>query len=159
MTVDVELRGLEKRYGATIALDGVSLEVREGEFFTLLGPSGCGKTTTLRAIAGFVTLNAGDVLVKGARVNEIPPHRRRVGMVFQHYALFPHRTVFQNVAFGLRMQRTPRAEIGARVAEALALVQLSGYVERYPRQLSVSEQQRVALARALVTRPSVLLLD
>ena len=155
----VELRGLAKRYGATVALDGISLGVQPGEFFTLLGPSGCGKTTTLRAVAGFVAPDAGDVLIDGLRVNEVPPHRRRVGMVFQHYALFPHRTVSQNVAFGLRMQRTPKAEIAQRVADALALVQLPGHGERYPRELSGGEQQRVALARALVTRPTVLLLD
>jgi spermidine/putrescine transport system ATP-binding protein len=159
MGADVEVRGLEKRYGSTVALHDVSLAVAPGEFFTLLGPSGCGKTTTLRSIAGFVTPSAGDVLIKGTRVNGVPPHRRRVGMVFQHYALFPHRTVFQNVAFGLRMQGTPRAEIAGRVAEALALVQLAEHGGRYPRQLSGGEQQRVALARALVTRPSVLLLD
>jgi spermidine/putrescine ABC transporter ATP-binding subunit len=155
----VELRGLAKRYGATVALDGISLGVKPGEFFTLLGPSGCGKTTTLRAVAGFVTPDSGDVLIDGLRVNAVPPHRRRVGMVFQHYALFPHRTVSQNVAFGLRMQKTPKAEIPQQVADALALVQLPGYGERYPRQLSGGEQQRVALARALVTRPTVLLLD
>jgi len=158
-TADVALRGLEKRYGATRALDGVSLDVTPGEFFTLLGPSGCGKTTSLRAIAGFVRPDAGDVLIRGTRVNDVPPHRRRVGLVFQSYALFPHRTVRQNVAFGLRMQRTARAEIGRRVSEALALVQLPGHGERYPRELSGGEQQRVALARALVTRPAVLLLD
>jgi spermidine/putrescine ABC transporter ATP-binding subunit len=158
-TADVALRGLEKRYGATRALDGVSLDVAPGEFFTLLGPSGCGKTTSLRAIAGFVRPDAGDVLIRGTRVNDVPPHRRRVGLVFQSYALFPHRTVRQNVAFGLRMQRTARAEIGRRVIEALALVQLPGHGERYPRELSGGEQQRVALARALVTRPAVLLLD
>jgi spermidine/putrescine transport system ATP-binding protein len=155
----VELRGLVKRYGATVALDGVSLGVRPGEFFTLLGPSGCGKTTSLRSVAGFVQPDAGDVFIEGARVNDVPPHRRRVGMVFQHYALFPHRTVTQNVAFGLRMQRTDKAEISRRVADALALVQLSHHGQRYPRELSGGEQQRVALARALVTRPSVLLLD
>jgi len=157
--VDVELRGLEKRYGATRALDGVSLDVAPGEFFTLLGPSGCGKTTSLRAIAGFVAPEAGDVRIRGARVNDVPPHRRRVGLVFQSYALFPHRTVGQNVAFGLRMQRAARAEIDRRVGEALSLVQLPGYGDRYPRELSGGEQQRVALARALVTRPAVLLLD
>jgi spermidine/putrescine ABC transporter ATP-binding subunit len=155
----VELRGLEKRYGAVAALGGISLAVREGEFFTLLGPSGCGKTTTLRAVAGFVAPTAGVVLIRGDRVNEIPPHRRRVGMVFQNYALFPHRTVAQNVAFGLRMQRTPRADIEREVAAALALVQLPGHGKRYPRELSGGEQQRVAVARALVTRPAVLLLD
>ena len=158
-TGTVTLTNLVKRYGATLALDGVSLEVVPGEFFTLLGPSGCGKTTTLRSVAGFVTPDAGDVAINGARVTSVPPHLRRVGMVFQHYALFPHRTVAQNVAFGLRMQRTPKPEIARRVAEALALVQLPGYGERYPRQLSGGEQQRVALARALVTRPAVLLLD
>jgi len=155
----VALTGLVKRYGATLALDGVSLAVAPGEFFTLLGPSGCGKTTTLRSVAGFVTPDAGQVAIDGAVVTRVPPHRRHVGMVFQHYALFPHRTVAQNVGFGLRMQRVDKAEIGRRVAEALALVQLPGYHARYPSQLSGGEQQRVALARALVTRPAVLLLD
>jgi spermidine/putrescine ABC transporter ATP-binding subunit len=156
---DVALRGLVKRYGATLALDGVSLDVAPGEFFTLLGPSGCGKTTTLRAVAGFVQPDAGDVAIGGTRVSGVPPHRRRVGLVFQSYALFPHRTVAQNVAFGLRMQRTPRTEIDSRVTDALALVQLPRHGDRYPRELSGGEQQRVALARALVTRPAVLLLD
>ena len=155
----VTLTGLVKRYGTTLALDGVSLSVAPGEFFTLLGPSGCGKTTTLRSVAGFVTPDAGDVAIDGASITGVPPHRRRVGMVFQHYALFPHRTVAQNVAFGLRMQRVAKPEIASRVAEALALVQLPGYGGRYPSQLSGGEQQRVALARALVTRPAVLLLD
>jgi ABC-type Fe3+/spermidine/putrescine transport system ATPase subunit len=156
---DIELRGLVKRYGETLALDGVSLTVRSGEFFTLLGPSGCGKTTSLRAVAGFVEPSPGDVFIRGQRVNEVPPHRRHVGMVFQHYALFPHRTVFQNVAFGLRMAGVSRDEIERRVVEALALVQLPAHGARYPRELSGGEQQRVALARALVTRPAVLLLD
>ena len=155
----VALSGLVKRYGATLALDGVSLTVAPGEFFTLLGPSGCGKTTTLRSVAGFVTPDAGQVAINGHVVTRVPPHRRQVGMVFQHYALFPHRTVAQNVGFGLRMQRVDRSEIGRRVTEALALVQLPGYGARYPSQLSGGEQQRVALARALVTRPAVLLLD
>jgi spermidine/putrescine ABC transporter ATP-binding subunit len=155
----VTLVNLAKRYGATRALDGVSLAVAPGEFFTLLGPSGCGKTTTLRSVAGFVTPDAGDVAINGRTVTRVPPHLRRVGMVFQHYALFPHRTVAQNVGFGLRMQRMERAEIARLVAEALALVQLPGHGERYPGQLSGGEQQRVALARALVTRPAVLLLD
>ena len=155
----VTLTGLVKRYGTTVALDGVSLSIVPGEFFTLLGPSGCGKTTTLRSVAGFVTPDAGLIAINGADVTGVPPHLRRVGMVFQHYALFPHRTVAQNVGFGLRMQRVDRAEITRRVAEALALVQLPGHGGRYPSQLSGGEQQRVALARALVTRPSVLLLD
>jgi spermidine/putrescine ABC transporter ATP-binding subunit len=155
----VALTNLVKRYGTTRALDGVSLRVAPGEFFTLLGPSGCGKTTTLRSVAGFVTPDAGEVAINDTVVTGVPPHRRHVGMVFQHYALFPHRTVAQNVAFGLRMQRVERSEIARRVADALALVQLSTYLDRYPRQLSGGEQQRVALARALVTRPAVLLLD
>jgi putative spermidine/putrescine transport system ATP-binding protein len=155
----VTLVDLTKRYGATLALDGVSLGVTPGEFFTLLGPSGCGKTTTLRSVAGFVTPDAGEVAINGRSVTRVPPHLRRVGMVFQHYALFPHRTVAQNVGFGLRMQRMEREEIARLVAEALALVQLPGHGARYPGQLSGGEQQRVALARALVTRPAVLLLD
>jgi spermidine/putrescine ABC transporter ATP-binding subunit len=155
----VALTGLVKRYGTTRALDGVSLAVAPGEFFTLLGPSGCGKTTTLRSVAGFVTPDEGQVAINGTVVTGVPPHRRQVGMVFQHYALFPHRTVAQNVGFGLRMQRVEKAEIGRRVQEALALVQLPGHGGRYPGQLSGGEQQRVALARALVTRPAVLLLD
>jgi spermidine/putrescine ABC transporter ATP-binding subunit len=155
----VTLVDLTKRYGSTLALDGVSLGVAPGEFFTLLGPSGCGKTTTLRSVAGFVTPDAGEVAINGRTVTRVPPHLRRVGMVFQHYALFPHRTVAQNVSFGLRMQRVERAKIARLVAEALALVQLPGHGERYPAQLSGGEQQRVALARALVTRPAVLLLD
>jgi len=156
---DVELRGVVKRYGSAAALDGLSLAVSAGEFFTLLGPSGCGKTTALRSVAGFVTPDAGEVLIKGRSVTGVPPHRRQVGMVFQHYALFPHRTVAQNIAFGLRMQGLGRAEIAPRVEEALALVQLPGLGGRYPRQLSGGEQQRVALARAVVIRPAVLLLD
>ncbi len=156
---DIELRGVTKHYGTVLALDDLSVQVGAGEFFTLLGPSGCGKTTALRSIAGFVTPDAGEVFIEGSRVTAVPPHRRRVGMVFQHYALFPHRTVAQNIAFGLRMQGCPRSEIARRVEEALALVQLPGYGARYPRQLSGGEQQRVALARAVVTRPAVLLLD
>jgi ABC-type Fe3+/spermidine/putrescine transport system ATPase subunit len=155
----VELRGLVKRYGATTALDGISLGIRPGEFFTLLGPSGCGKTTTLRSVAGFVTPDAGDVLIDAMRVNGVPPHRRRVGMVFQHYALFPHRTVTQNVAFGLRMQRVPKDEITRRVAEALRLVQLPDHGGRYPRELSGGEQQRVAIARAFANSPRILFAD
>ena len=155
----VTLTGLVKRYGTTRALDGVSLTVAPGEFFTLLGPSGCGKTTTLRSVAGFVAPDAGEVAINGVVVTGVPPHRRHVGMVFQHYALFPHRTVAQNVGFGLRMQRVAKPEINRLVGDALALVQLPGHGGRYPGQLSGGEQQRVALARALVTRPAVLLLD
>jgi len=155
----VALTGLVKRYGATLALDGVSLTIAPGEFFTLLGPSGCGKTTTLRSVAGFVAPDAGEVAIDGVTVTRVPPHRRQVGMVFQHYALFPHRTVAQNVGFGLRMQRVDRAEIERKVKEALALVHLPGHGGRYPGQLSGGEQQRVALARAIVIRPRLLLFD
>jgi spermidine/putrescine ABC transporter ATP-binding subunit len=158
-STDVELRGITKQYGLVRALDAFSLEVSPGEFFTLLGPSGCGKTTALRSIAGFIAPDAGEVFIKGVRVTDVPPHRRRVGMVFQHYALFPHMSVAQNIAFGLRMQRVARQEVARRVEEALGLVQLPGYGTRYPRQLSGGEQQRIALARAVVTHPTVLLLD
>ncbi|HEX6989975.1 MAG TPA: ABC transporter ATP-binding protein [Bacillota bacterium] len=156
---DVELRGVSKRYGAVAAVDGVSLKVPRGAFVTLLGPSGCGKTTTLRMIAGFETPSEGTVLIGGQDVSRVPPNARNTSMVFQDYALFPHMTVAENVAFGLKMRRVPRAEQARRVAEALALVDLVGYEWRLPAQLSGGQQQRVALARALVVRPRVLLLD
>ncbi|WP_448590386.1 ABC transporter ATP-binding protein [Thermoflexus hugenholtzii] len=155
----VELREVSKRFGEVEAVHQVSLQIREGEFFSLLGPSGCGKTTTLRMIAGFERPDAGEILIRGQRMNEVPPFHRPVNTVFQHYALFPHMTVFENVAFGLEMKRLPREEIRRRVAEALRLVRLTGLENRYPRQLSGGQQQRVALARALVNRPAVLLLD
>jgi len=150
---------LERRFGAQLAVAGVSLEVAEGEFVTLLGPSGCGKTTTLNLIAGFLEPSAGGIEIGGRRVDGLPPFRRDLGVVFQDYALFPHMTVAENVAFGLRMRGLPRAEIAARVAEALALVKLSGLEARRPHQLSGGQRQRVALARALVIRPRMLLLD
>jgi spermidine/putrescine ABC transporter ATP-binding subunit len=155
----VEVRGAEKRYGALAALDAVSITFAEGEFFGLLGPSGSGKTTLLRAIAGFVDLDAGEILIDGTDVRNMPVHRRDIGMVFQNYALFPHMSVFDNIAFGLSVRRTGREEIARRVREMLGLVRLSGLEERKPRQLSGGQQQRVALARALITRPRVLLLD
>ena len=139
-TGTVTLTNLVKRYGSTLALDGISIAVVPGEFFTLLGPSGCGKTTTLRSVAGFVTPDAGDVAINGTTVIGVPPHLRRVGMVFQHYALFPHRTVAQNVGFGLRMQRVDKAEIARRVDEALALVQLPG--DRKSTRLNSSHIQK-----------------
>ncbi len=148
-----------KRYGATTALDAVSLQVGRGRFMTLLGPSGSGKTTLLMAIAGFVTPDSGRILLDGAPIEHLPPERRHFGMVFQGYALFPHLTVAENVAFPLRVRHTPRAEIATRVAEALDLVQLAPLAARMPKQLSGGQQQRVALARALVFRPSLLLLD
>jgi putative spermidine/putrescine transport system ATP-binding protein len=141
------------------AVDGVSLAIREGEFFSLLGPSGCGKTTTLRMIAGFEEPTGGQLYIRGRDVTDLPPHRRDTGMVFQNYALFPHRTVFENVAFGLRMRKVARAAIERRVGDALALVELTGLETRRPAQLSGGQQQRVALARAIVIEPTVLLCD
>jgi len=155
----VEVIGAQKRYGALAALDNVSLNFVEGEFFGLLGPSGSGKTTLLRSIAGFIELDSGQVLLDGEDIGPIPVHKRDIGMVFQNYALFPHMTVFDNVAFGLSVRKMPRPEIKQRVDEILSLVRLAGLQERKPRQLSGGQQQRVALARALVTRPKVLLLD
>src|ERR1700736_1517196 len=145
--------------GIKRAVDGVELSIDAGEFFALLGPSGCGKTTTLRMIAGFETPDEGRIHVGGADVTDVPVHRRNLGMIFQSYALFPHRTVAENVAFGLRMRGLPRREIADAVARALRQVALAGYEERRPAQLSGGEQQRVALARALVVRPPVLLCD
>jgi len=156
---ELRLAGLEKRYGSTVAVVGVDLEVREGEFMTLLGPSGCGKTTTLGLIAGFFAPTHGEIYVDGRAVAGLPPFRRDIGVVFQDYALFPHLTAAQNVAFGLRMRNLPAPDIAARVREALELVQLSGLGERRPLELSGGQRQRVALARALVIRPTVLLLD
>jgi len=156
---DVDLRGLSKHYGDFYAVREVSLHIADGEFLVLLGPSGCGKTTTLRMIAGFIEPSAGHVRLAGQDVTLLPPWKRNAGMVFQSYALFPHLTVAQNVAFGLEMRKLARADIARRVEETLALVRLGGYGGRLPRQLSGGQQQRVALARALVIRPDVLLLD
>ena len=155
----VELRNVSKRFGAVLAVNDVSLTVRAGEFLTLLGPSGCGKTTLLRLIAGFEIPDAGAVLLGGADVTALPPHRRDVNQVFQSYALFPHLSVRENIAFGLRMQRRAAKEIAVRVAEMVALVALEGCEDRKPHQLSGGQRQRVALARALAPRPAVLLLD
>jgi spermidine/putrescine transport system ATP-binding protein len=156
---EISLVALEKRFGDVRAVDGVSLDIRAGEFFSLLGPSGCGKTTTLRMIGGFELPTGGQVLLRGRDVSYDPPDKRPVNMVFQHYALFPHLDVGDNVGFGLRRKKTDKAEITRRVGEALELVHLQGYERRKPSQLSGGQQQRVALARALVNRPFVLLLD
>src|SRR5687768_520156 len=156
---DLSLNGLSKHYGDFYAVREVSLTIADGEFLVLLGPSGCGKTTTLRMIAGFIEPSAGHVRLAGQDVTLLPPWRRNAGMVFQSYALFPHMTVAQNVAFGLEMRKLSRADIERRVEEVLALVRLGGYGGRLPRQLSGGQQQRVALARALAIRPDVLLLD
>ena len=157
--VFLRIEGVSKRFGSVVAVDDVSLDIARGEFFALLGPSGCGKTTLLRMLAGFETPSAGALLLEGVDLAALPPYRRPVNMMFQSYALFPHMTVAGNVAFGLRQDRVPRAEIAARVEEVLALVELSPLARRKPHQLSGGQRQRVALARSLVKRPKLLLLD
>ena len=158
-SVAIALTGVSKQFGGVAAVNDVSLEIGEGEFFSLLGPSGCGKTTTLRMIAGFETPDAGRVVLQGSDVTSTPANRRPVNMVFQQYALFPHMTIYDNVAFGLKMRGVPRGDHRPRVTEILRIVSLAGYERRRPRQLSGGQQQRVALARALVNRPAALLLD
>ncbi len=159
----ISLQGLTKRFGPVAAVDGVELEIHHGEFVTLLGPSGCGKTTTLRLLAGFLTPDAGRILVDGelysSRERCLPPERRQMGMVFQSYAVWPHRTVFENVAFGLQVRKRPAVEVRERVGAILKLVGLQGLDDRYAAQLSGGQQQRVALARSLVVEPRILLLD
>jgi spermidine/putrescine transport system ATP-binding protein len=156
---DIRLDRVTKRFGDVTAVDDLSLEIEQGEFFSLLGPSGCGKTTTLRMIGGFEDPTQGTISLGGNDVTEVPAYRRNVNTVFQSYALFPHLTVFENVAFGLRRKKVDKREIGRRAKEALVLVDLPGFERRKPSQLSGGQQQRVALARALVNRPQVLLLD
>jgi putative spermidine/putrescine transport system ATP-binding protein len=155
----LELAHVTKRYGDLKAADDVTLDVADGEFLVLLGPSGCGKTTTLRIVAGFIEPTAGSVRLGGREITTLPPWKRNAGLVFQSYALFPHLTVNENVAFGLEMRKVPKADMAPRIAEALRLVRLDHLGERLPRQLSGGQQQRVALARALVFRPDILLLD
>ena len=159
MSNEVIIKDAVKRYGDFTALNGVSLDIREGEFFTLLGPSGCGKTTLLRMIAGFNSIEGGDFYFGEKRINDVAAHKRDIGMVFQNYAIFPHLTVKENVAYGLKARKTPKKEIETRVAEALELVQISHLADRKPNELSGGQQQRVALARAFVIEPSVLLMD
>ncbi|HLB67051.1 MAG TPA: ABC transporter ATP-binding protein [Thermoplasmata archaeon] len=156
---DIELIEVSRRFKETSAVDRVSLTVPRGAFYSLLGPSGCGKTTTLRIIAGLEGVDEGEVRLRGVRVNEVPPFKRDLGMVFQSLALFPHLSVFKNVAYGLRIRRRPDGEIRRRVRDSLALVGLSGFERRSIAKLSGGQQQRVALARAIVTEPTVLLLD
>lgn len=155
----MELVELTKRYGAVTAVDNLSLTVRAGEFLTLLGPSGCGKTTTLRMIAGFEQPTSGRIMIDGVDMGPVPPYQRPVNTVFQHYALFPHLTVYENIAFGLRVKKVAPEQIKARVGRVLEMLSLVGLEKRRPRQLSGGQQQRVALARALVGEPKVLLLD
>ena len=155
----VELQHISKSYPGLKALDDVTLSIQSGEFFTLLGPSGCGKTTLLRTIAGFTRHDHGEVVVNGERIDDVPAHRRNIGMVYQDYAIFPHLTVADNVVFGLVMRRRPPREIAERTARALDLVQLGGLAARLPHELSGGQQQRVALARAVVISPQILLMD
>jgi ABC-type Fe3+/spermidine/putrescine transport system ATPase subunit len=157
--VKIGIRDVTKRFGAVTAVNAVSLEIADGELFTLLGPSGCGKTTLLRLIAGFYRPDAGTLLFGERVVNDVPSHARNIGMVFQNYALWPHMTVFQNIAYGLRLRGLTGHTLQARVAEGLRKVNLGGLERRYPGQLSGGQQQRVALARALVLNPDILLLD
>ena len=158
-SAELRIEGAARRFGEVTALAGVSLRVEPGELLTILGPSGSGKTTLLKVVAGFETPDAGSVRIDGQDITALPPARRDIGMVFQNYALFPHLTVARNVAFPLEMRDVGKAEIARRVADALALVELSGYEQRLPRQLSGGQQQRVALARAIVFNPRLLLLD
>jgi len=155
----VVLTGIHKAYGEVVAVQKADLTVPAGSFVTLLGPSGCGKTTLLKMIAGLEDPTRGEIVIKGRRINEVPIHKRNLGMVFQNYALFPHMSVFDNIAFGLRYRQVPRAEVRERVTKALAIVRLPGVERRYPAQLSGGQQQRIALARAIVIQPDVLLLD
>ncbi|HEY9698856.1 MAG TPA: ABC transporter ATP-binding protein [Trichocoleus sp.] len=158
-TAGVTLRSVTKKYGSFVAVENVNLEIPAGSYCCLLGPSGCGKTSTLRMIAGHEEITSGDLLIGDQRVNDQPPAKRNTAMVFQNYALFPHKTVWQNVDFGLKMRNTPKAERQQRVEEILEIVGLGKFANRKPAMLSGGQQQRVALARALVTRPQVLLLD
>src|SRR3989449_1956633 len=157
--VAIALEGVVKRFGKAAAVRDVTVSIGEGEFFSLLGPSGCGKTTTLRMIAGFETPDEGRIVLDGQDVTSVPANRRPVNMVFQQYALFPHMSIYDNVAFGLKVKRVPRQEHGDRIQEMLRVVELVGLERRRARQLSGGQQQRVALARALVNRPAALLLD
>jgi putative spermidine/putrescine transport system ATP-binding protein len=155
----VTLEDVRHAFGATLALDGVSLSISPGELIALLGPSGCGKTTLLRAIAGFIRVTGGNVRVDGVRINDVPANQRNVGIVFQNYALFPHLSVFENVAYGLRCRRVAAGKVAKHTAEMLALVHMSDFAQRLPAQLSGGQQQRVALARALAIEPKIVLLD
>jgi putative spermidine/putrescine transport system ATP-binding protein len=157
--IAVRLRSVRKTFGDIVAVRGIDLEIQAGSFVTLLGPSGCGKTTVLRMIAGLEAASGGEIWIKGRRIDEVAIHKRNVGLVFQNYALFPHKTIFDNVAFGLKYRNVPKAEIRERVGRALDIVRLPGVEKRFPAHLSGGQQQRIALARAVVVEPDVLLLD
>lgn len=158
-TMDIELIAVSKSYGANRVVDNIDLSIPAGEFVSILGPSGCGKTTTLNMIAGFSDPSGGDIRIRGRSQLGVPPEKRGIGLVFQNYALFPHMTVAENVAFGLKMKGTPRAETETEVRSALRRVHLEGFEQRYPKELSGGQQQRTALARAIAPKPSLLLLD
>ena len=155
----IELRSIKKSYGSNTIISDFNLTINNGEFVTILGPSGCGKTTVLRLLAGLEELDSGNIILDGEDITNVPAEKRHVNTVFQSYALFPHMTIFENVAFGLRMQKVPEAEIKPRVLEALRMVQLEEMADRKPTQLSGGQQQRIAIARAVVNKPKVLLLD
>ena len=159
MSVSIHFQDIVKKYGDNTIIPGLNLDVKEGEFFTLLGPSGCGKTTLLRMVAGFNSIEGGEISFNGRVINDIAPSRRNIGMVFQNYAVFPHMTVRENVAFGLENRHLPKAEIKKRVDEILETVKITEYADRLPERLSGGQQQRVALARAIVIKPDVLLMD
>ncbi len=159
MSVNISIKDAIKRYGNNTVIEGLSLEIKEGEFFTLLGPSGCGKTTLLRMIAGFNSIEGGEFYFNDTLINNVEPSQRNIGMVFQNYAIFPHLTVEENVAFGLKQRKLKKTEINERVVEMLKTMQISEYAERMPEKLSGGQQQRVALARAVVIKPNVLLMD
>jgi putative spermidine/putrescine transport system ATP-binding protein len=156
---DIHLKQLKKSYGDSVAVAGIDLRIAQGEFFSLLGPSGCGKSTTLRMIAGFIRPSSGEIHIGHDEVTNLPPEKRDIGIVFQNYAIFPHMSVADNIAFGLKLRKLPTQDITTKVKDALRQVGLAGYEDRFQRQLSGGEQQRVALARVLVTEPRILLLD
>ncbi|MXR21285.1 ABC transporter ATP-binding protein [Halobacterium bonnevillei] len=155
----LELDNLRKEFGDLVAVDGVSLSIEEGQFVTIVGPSGCGKSTILRSITGLETPSSGEIRLEGTDITELPAYRRNIGLVFQDYALFPHKTVFENVAFGLKMRGAPKAEQRERVEEMLEMVNLEGYQEKYPEECSGGEQQRIAVARAIAFDPDLVLMD
>ena len=159
MSQIVWFKQITKRFGNVVALNDINLEVKSEEFLSLLGPSGCGKTTLLRTCAGLETPNKGQVFLEGKDVTDLPPYHRPVNMVFQRWALFPHMTVAENIAFGLTLKKVPQSEIGQRVKSMLELVKMEGFQDRYPKQLSGGQAQRIAVARALILQPKVLLLD